>query len=159
MWKILEKRPFFRADLAGLGKYHTGGYGRIGVYRVKQPGTIISSQTSCHIKRLFTFLHLDNQVTFLIGHLGCYGNHLCIKSRWDVRSDLFPNALVPALLNFDSFHTTNQKIIISLVVQGMRMDFECRFLERKAWRIVFDVSLYLDGVHIFGIHGDAKEPP
>ena len=29
--KILEKRP----DMAGLGKYHTGGYGRIGVYRVK----------------------------------------------------------------------------------------------------------------------------
>ena len=25
MWKIVEKRPFFRADMAGLGKYHTGG--------------------------------------------------------------------------------------------------------------------------------------
>ena len=37
------------------------------------------------MKRLFTFLHLDNQVTFLIGHLGCYGNHLHIKSGWDVR--------------------------------------------------------------------------
>ena len=36
MWKIWEKQPFFRADLAGLGKYHTGGYGRIGVYRDKQ---------------------------------------------------------------------------------------------------------------------------
>ena len=36
MWKILEKRPFFRADTAGLGKYCTGGYGRIGVYRVNQ---------------------------------------------------------------------------------------------------------------------------
>ena len=36
-WKnveILEKRPFFRADMAGLGKYHMGGYGLIGVYRV-----------------------------------------------------------------------------------------------------------------------------
>ena len=32
MWK---NRPFFRADMAGLGKYSTGGYGRIGVYRVK----------------------------------------------------------------------------------------------------------------------------
>ena len=32
---ILEKWPFFRADMAGLGKYCTGGYGRIGVYRVK----------------------------------------------------------------------------------------------------------------------------
>ena len=34
MWKLLEKRPFFRADMAGLGKYCMGGYGRIGVYRV-----------------------------------------------------------------------------------------------------------------------------
>ena len=31
----MEKRLFFRAAMAGLGKYHTGGYGRIGVYRVK----------------------------------------------------------------------------------------------------------------------------
>ena len=29
----MEKRPFFRAAMAGLGKYHMGGYGRIGVYR------------------------------------------------------------------------------------------------------------------------------
>ena len=35
MWKNIEKQPFFRAATAGLGKYHTGGYGRIGVYRVK----------------------------------------------------------------------------------------------------------------------------
>ena len=35
MWNVLEKQPFFRADMAGLGKYHMGGYGRIGVYRVK----------------------------------------------------------------------------------------------------------------------------
>ena len=34
MLKILEKQPFFRADMAGLGIYHMGGYGRIGVYRV-----------------------------------------------------------------------------------------------------------------------------
>ena len=34
-WKKMEKRPFFRAAMAGLGKYSTGGYGRIGVYRVK----------------------------------------------------------------------------------------------------------------------------
>ena len=31
----MEKRPFFRANMAGLGKYHMGGYGRIGVYRVR----------------------------------------------------------------------------------------------------------------------------
>ena len=30
----MEKLPFFRAAMAGLGIYHTGGYGRIGVYRV-----------------------------------------------------------------------------------------------------------------------------
>ena len=30
--EILEKRPFFRADMAGLGIYHMGAYGRIGVY-------------------------------------------------------------------------------------------------------------------------------
>ena len=29
----LEKWPFFRVDMAGLGIYHMGGYGRIGVYR------------------------------------------------------------------------------------------------------------------------------
>ena len=34
MLKFSEKRPFFRADMAGLGKYCTGGYGWIGVYRV-----------------------------------------------------------------------------------------------------------------------------
>ena len=31
----MEKRSFFRAAMAGLGKYCTGGYGLIGVYRVK----------------------------------------------------------------------------------------------------------------------------
>ena len=35
MWKILKKRQYFRADMAGLVKYSMGGYGRIGVYRVK----------------------------------------------------------------------------------------------------------------------------
>ena len=36
MWENMEKLPFFRADMAGLEKYCTGGYGRIGVYRGKQ---------------------------------------------------------------------------------------------------------------------------
>ena len=31
----MEKWPFFRAATAGLGKYCMGGYGRIGIYRVK----------------------------------------------------------------------------------------------------------------------------
>ena len=33
--EIFGKTAFFRADMAGLGKYCMGGYGRIGVYRVK----------------------------------------------------------------------------------------------------------------------------
>ena len=33
----MVKRPFFRAATAGLGKYGTGDYGRIGVYRVNSP--------------------------------------------------------------------------------------------------------------------------
>ena len=36
--KYGKKRPFFRATTAGLGTYHTGGYGRIGVHRVKDQG-------------------------------------------------------------------------------------------------------------------------
>ena len=38
LWKNvenMEKRLFFRAATAGLEKYHTGSYGQIGVYRVK----------------------------------------------------------------------------------------------------------------------------
>ena len=31
----MEKQLFFQAATAGLGKYCIGGYGRIGVYRVK----------------------------------------------------------------------------------------------------------------------------
>ena len=31
IWKNMENRLFFRAATAGLGKYRTGGYGRIGV--------------------------------------------------------------------------------------------------------------------------------
>ena len=38
----MEKRPFFRAAMAGLGKYRTGGYGRIGVYRVNVQKGLLS---------------------------------------------------------------------------------------------------------------------
>ena len=31
----MKNRPLFRVATAGLGKYRTGGYGCIGVYRVK----------------------------------------------------------------------------------------------------------------------------
>ena len=33
LWKNIEKQPFFQVAIARLGKYCTGGYGRIGVYR------------------------------------------------------------------------------------------------------------------------------
>ena len=36
MWTFFEKQPFFQADIAGLGKYHMGGCGRIGVYKVNK---------------------------------------------------------------------------------------------------------------------------
>ena len=32
----MEKRPFFRADMAGLGKCSMGGYGRIVVNKVNE---------------------------------------------------------------------------------------------------------------------------
>ena len=32
--KFWKKLPFFQTDLAGLRKYYTGGFGRIGVYKV-----------------------------------------------------------------------------------------------------------------------------
>ena len=38
--KFGKNSRFFRAEMAGLGKYHTGGYGWIGVYRVKKIGII-----------------------------------------------------------------------------------------------------------------------
>ena len=33
VWSFLEKQPFFQVNMAGLGKYHMGGCGRIGVHR------------------------------------------------------------------------------------------------------------------------------
>ena len=49
MWKNMEKRPFFRAAMAGLGKYRMGGYGGIGVYRVKG-----NTQDSGHMGQTFS---------------------------------------------------------------------------------------------------------
>ena len=44
IWKNMEKRPFSWAAMAGLGKYCMGGYGQIGVYRVKLPFLLYSNQ-------------------------------------------------------------------------------------------------------------------
>ena len=40
--KIWKNRPFFRADMAGLGKYGTGGYGRNGFYFKSLPVPLMS---------------------------------------------------------------------------------------------------------------------
>ena len=45
----LEKRLFFQADMAGLGKDHMGGYGRIGVYRVKDRAWLFRFETQCSL--------------------------------------------------------------------------------------------------------------
>ena len=37
--EIFLKTDVFRADMAGLGKYSMGGYGRIGVHRVNVLGS------------------------------------------------------------------------------------------------------------------------
>ena len=50
MWKIWEKLPFFRADMAGFGKYHTGGYGRIGVYRVNNDNVMCTATNVLNMK-------------------------------------------------------------------------------------------------------------
>ena len=55
-WK---KLPFFRADMAGLGKYCTGGYGRIGVYRVKVRSLI-------NVKHLFNATVESHHATNII---------------------------------------------------------------------------------------------
>ena len=49
MWKFLEKRPFFQADMAELGKYNMGGYGRFGVYRVKWINKIMQCDLECYV--------------------------------------------------------------------------------------------------------------
>ena len=60
MWKNMEKQLFFRVAMAGLGKYHAGGYGRIGVYRVKHlpvPSTQMLPVLEIHIQAACTTWH------------------------------------------------------------------------------------------------------
>ena len=47
---------------------------------------------------------------------------------------------------------------VDLVVQGMLMEFECRFLKRMVWCISFDIWLCLNVVHSYGIHGNTELP-
>ena len=41
----MEKFAFFWADMAGLGKYRTGRYGRIGVYGVNSLLVLVDQPT------------------------------------------------------------------------------------------------------------------
>ena len=43
---------------------------------------------------------------------------------------------------------------VSLVVQGMLIKFECRFLKRMVWGISFEIWLCLNVVHSYSIHGN-----
>ena len=64
----MKKQPFFWADMAGLGKYHMGGYGRTGVYRVKFSHTDPSAQESIAQPRrskaakIYLYLNTDIQM-------------------------------------------------------------------------------------------------
>ena len=49
MWKFSEKRPFFQADMAGLGKCSVGRYGRIGVHRVNIPYEYCKCRNFCAV--------------------------------------------------------------------------------------------------------------
>ena len=42
------KMAVFRADMAGLGKYSMGGYGRIGVYRVMGEQIMVGMDLYCY---------------------------------------------------------------------------------------------------------------
>ena len=81
MWKNMEKWPFFRAAMAGLGKYRTGGYGRIGVYRVnliyhKRDLFFAVLEHWCTVRlvewaisTLYPMLYLNNSRSNIIGYL------------------------------------------------------------------------------------------
>ena len=51
----MQKQTFFRAAMAGLGKYHMGGYGRIGVYSVNNDTKGTVSQNS-YLSPCFHFM-------------------------------------------------------------------------------------------------------
>ena len=61
----MEKRPFFWAAIAGLGKYHTGGYDRIGVYKVK----VGQGSCSLHMNLSFCFYIISSSQFSLVSEL------------------------------------------------------------------------------------------
>ena len=69
---IFGKRQFFRADMAGLGKYHTGGYGRIGVYRIKL--TSFVKETADSINKIQDITTLINHTLLTIDVSSLYTN-------------------------------------------------------------------------------------
>ena len=60
--------------------------------------------------------------------------------------------LVAYSLKYNSREAESENV--TLVVQGMLMKFECRFLKRMVWCISFDIWLCLNVVHSYSIHGN-----
>ena len=74
-WENVEnmgKRPFFRAATAGLVKYGTVGYGRIGVYIMS-----ISPVNICWLRHS-TGARLDKDLSILLSHIYSLISHVCI---------------------------------------------------------------------------------
>ena len=81
----MEKWLFFRAAMAGLGKYCMGGYGRIGVYRGSQPFVLGLTSPPPHTHRYTcTLVLLDSCLpVFSFGLL--YGFSPCLLLRFCAR--------------------------------------------------------------------------
>ena len=105
--KFFEKRPFFRADMAGLGKYCTGGYGRIGVYR----DTIIKMRNSNHFRNRPDMPgHADTVDSVLSG--------LCLK-----RTSVLSGQIVWSRQNTPLFLYDTLCVKRTSVLCGQRTDF------------------------------------
>ena len=68
----MEKWPFFRADMARLGKYHTGGYGRIGVYRVNDiVNQVTFSKIQMYADDIVLYTTVENNINLLQEDIKC----------------------------------------------------------------------------------------
>ena len=78
---FLKNSRFFRADMAGLGKYHMGRYGRIGVYRVKDILKLCFTLAKKAYLLINAWLILESTFPVLpINH--CKGGRWCLCFRW-----------------------------------------------------------------------------
>ena len=70
----MEKRPFFRAAMAGLGKHCMGGYGRIGVNAQRvlltRPGVCSKGEDICENNGALPFRILHTYYMYM--YTWCY---------------------------------------------------------------------------------------